>query len=298
MGVEKIISLGFSCQSKFTSNIVCGDFQSLPFDSNITTKDFVLKALDQGNGQLFMREFSELEHYQMPQEKTQGLHKDGIWFWHDFPRNGNDLADGYQASVNLVEKYAYLWKRFINRLEDRGPKRFLVSNTQKNLVEFASDQQDFTNKFGFDIGFYNNLCAALDKLGVENYRVTFLVRTLEEYRNLCNQPGTDRLDLRYGGVLNLNYNPLIASSLVSPEHQTSTLDQLCGNYDKGYVVEKANHDSVVINDGNGKAVAVGRSFYDGFIFGLVGLTDGIMKVIFENDCLIFNDAHKTTLRKL
>ena len=53
--------------------------RSMPYDWNITTKEFVLRTLTNQDGKEFTPAVEELTVYQMP-DTTQGPHKDGIFF--------------------------------------------------------------------------------------------------------------------------------------------------------------------------------------------------------------------------
>lgn len=81
----------------------------MPFDWPITTRDFILEELATGDGSGFRKDVSELELHLMPGEQIEGLHKDGVWFWHDFPRtsDGKSLRTDYREHNDLGGKYGY-----------------------------------------------------------------------------------------------------------------------------------------------------------------------------------------------
>jgi len=282
--MTKLISLGFSCQSRFLLNCISDDSPSMPFDWIITTKKFILSELLAKDGSGFCKDVSELEMHVMPGEKIEGLGKDGIWFWHDFPRTADEkyLRADYRDHNDLSGKYRYLWARFIAAITDNSErKQFIVSNSQANLVEYASSDEDFQEKFRIDSEYVRALRAGLDSLGVQNYEVTYLVRSMEEYIELTSDQANFELDIRFVGPLSLPLKPIAAAAMVAGKTNDKSIASLLGRYDSGLeIVQSSSSCAIVLNEDK-KPLAVVKMSPDCLTFCFSGGVDSV--VIARND---------------
>lgn len=121
------------------------DFIRGPFDYAIAEKSALLEALA-SNGRSLQHEAAASGMYMMPIERRQGVHSNGVYYWHDYPKADRltlhpDWAD-HTPVVN--EKYDYLWRRFAQSVTEPGEKIFVISSTQHNLPQFAADEAAFT----------------------------------------------------------------------------------------------------------------------------------------------------------
>jgi hypothetical protein len=235
------VSLGFSCQTRFSIDLFAADHRRNPFDFNISTKDAVLRGLATSGANFEHRE-PGIDIYRMTEERRRGVSCNGVYFWHDYPMDGKELASSWETNIEGVnEKYRFLWKRFASRISKHSdPVTFIVSNTQMNLGEFSTSTDDFDKKFGFDEAFYYELA---QRLGVGNRNgrsITFLSRDLSNVVSLRKELSSNEgFVIRFGGLMNLATNPLVAfSTLVNtaPERKDA-LGCLVGNYSGGARIE-------------------------------------------------------------
>ena len=91
----RLISLGLSCQTKFSIDLCSADFLSLPFDYNTTTKSFVLDAFAT-EGTSFLISLDEAIIYQMPIYRQCGILAHGTYC--GFRPNRNHLRTVFQWS--------------------------------------------------------------------------------------------------------------------------------------------------------------------------------------------------------
>jgi hypothetical protein len=226
----------------------------------------------------------------MPGEQIEGLGKDGVWFWHDFPRTPNEksLHPDYRNHNDLSGKYRYLWSRFLAAITDNSePKRFIVSNSQANLVEYASSPEDFQTKFRIDSEYVHALHAGLNSLGVRDYTVTYLVRSMEEYLELSSDPANFECDIRFVGPLSLPLKPIAASAMVAAETNNGSIASLLGNYDNGLkLVQSSSSSAILLNEQN-EPLAVARGSRDCLTFCFSGGIDSIVVALKEGDNIYF-----------
>ena len=285
-----LISLGFSCQSKLLLESVSNDSPSMPFDWNITTKEFILSELSKKDGSGFYRDVSELEMHRMPGELIEGLGKDGIFFWHDFPRTPDQkaLRADYHDYNDLGGKYRYLWARFLAAVTNEAePKRFIVSNTQANLVEYASSPEDFDRKFRIDSTFTRELRDRLSLLGARNYDITYLVRTMEEYLELSSHRAHFESDVRFVGPLSLPVKDVALAAMLAGETSNTAIENLSGKYDNGMGIVQSSSSSAILYDTQKQALAVARAGRNSYTFCFRGGVDGIVFAVKEGESLRF-----------
>jgi len=262
----------------------------MPFDWIITSKQFLLSELLSKDGRGFCKDVSELEVHLMPREKIEGLGKDGVWFWHDFPRTPDEksLRADYRNHNDLSGKYRYLWARFIATVtNDSEPKRFIVSNSQANLIEYASSPEDFQAKFGIDSAYVRALGAGLDSLGVRNYGITFLVRSMEEYLELSSDPANFTADIRFVGPLSLPVKPIALSAMIAGETSSGSIESLIGTYENGMEIVRSSLSSAILLNSQKEPIAVARASANGFTFCLAGGVDSIVFAVYEGEQIRF-----------
>ncbi len=123
----KYVSLGFSCQSRFSIDLFTADHRRNPFDFNISTKEAVLRGLTT-SGANFEHTKPEIDLYRMTEEGRSGVSCNGLYFWHDYPMDGRELASSWDTKIDGVNaKYRFLWKRFEDLLiKSPDPVTYLV----------------------------------------------------------------------------------------------------------------------------------------------------------------------------
>lgn len=242
------ISLGFSCQTRFSLDDFDCHMSRLPFDFNITKKSFLLNSFKSDGNCLVDGDFSI---YQMPVEKWQGVRRDGILYWHDFQMNGFEVMPGWQDYLPaLKQKYAYLWQRLRALLRSDGYKKIYISNTQSNLSDYTRDDSEFNEWFGLDADFYYEIRDILDAYGTKNYDITFVNRSIEASYQLSKieDGGEAGLTSRFGSALSLPFNHQFAASLIPYIHRARLRD-IAGKYTNGCVIEylSEKHAAVYID---------------------------------------------------
>jgi hypothetical protein len=211
-----LISLGFSCQTRFMIDALSPGGRRNPFDFNITGRAALVAALA-SDGASLRHGAEDAAPYRMPVEGREGIFVRGMYFWHDYPLAGDGLTlhpDWRAEIVRVNEKYAALWGRFAARLRDGGEKVLVLSNAQKNLGEFAADAADFSRRFGLGRQAFAEIAAALDAFGAKNYRLVFLSRTAAEVEETAGLRD-GRLDHRFAGPLRLRPDAATAARLLS-----------------------------------------------------------------------------------
>lgn len=266
------ISLGFSCQTRFSIDVYSADPRRNPFDFNITTKGALLAAL-RTEGRNFILAPDDAAVYKMPTSKREGVHGNGIYFWHDYAIVQNArLDDGWPGALEKTnEKYKYLWERFLKRLRDPlEEKRFIVTNTQANLLEFSSSEADYADKFGLDAAFYNALVGTLDAIGISNYRILFVARRVDEWLALRAGVKDPRFAARFGGAMRLPTHPRVARSVIEPlEARTQRLAHIAGAYTNRCAIQPAERGTSLVTRG-GKPWGEVSAELDGYLFVLDG----------------------------
>ena len=179
------ISLGFSCQSKLLIKKLNLNTLSMPYDWCIVTKNFIKKSLNSNNLNHFTPDKKLLKLYEMPFEKTQGVFKDGIWFWHDFKRLGNKINPNWKNDTNYISKYDYLFKKFLKVTKNNEiNKKFIISNAQPNLNEFTKSEKDFKKKFSINKDFLESVIESLKEKNVKNFEILTISENKKEYNEL------------------------------------------------------------------------------------------------------------------
>ena len=274
--MQRFLSLGLSCQSRFAIDSCTAAYLRCPFDFVICTRGFLLEAL-RSDGASFRHDAADSDTYRMPVEGTEGVHSKGCWFWHDYPVK-RDLAPDWREHIPEVNlKLVTLWDRFAEAARDAAvPKRFVLSNTQESLAEFAAGPAQFRERFALDLPFARDLHETMRHFGARNARVTMFVRDLEDYRALAGAadslPG---FDFVFGGVLPLMGEPVLSGTalLDLPGHllPDGGIAAIAGYYQNGGEIEAIAEDAAILcrHDAAGRtAVGAIRPCAGGFLFVL------------------------------
>lgn len=182
-----------------------GKQQRRPFDWCITEKQALILAL-RTRGRSFQHDAQSSFIYEMPVERRQGVVSNGIYFWHDYPKADRlTISPDWRDSIPRVnEKYAFLWRRFIDELQEPGEKTFVVATTQHNLAEYADNPEDFRRKFALDDIFIAELVEELTAICGERFSVLALAGSHGEAEALRGPAGFERLTVRFCGSLPLS----------------------------------------------------------------------------------------------
>jgi hypothetical protein len=210
-----LISLGYSCQTRFTIDQISPENKRMPFDFNITSRPALINAFET-DGQSLQHGEHSATVFVMRSGARHGVEVDGMYFWHDYPLQEDKilLHHEWRAKItNVNEKYTMLWKRFSALVRSDEPKTFVLSNSQRNLPDFAEDDIDFDSRFGLGKQAFLEITETLGAYGAQNYRLKFLSRSpgeLEETAELED----DRLDHRFLGPSTLRIEPVKARRLL------------------------------------------------------------------------------------
>jgi hypothetical protein len=210
------ISLGYSCQTRFTLDLVDPDQKRMPFDFNITSRPALIRAFETDGASLQHGEHS-VTVYGMKSGDREGIEVSGMFFWHDYPLDEHKVRlhrDWPSKIATVNEKYAALWRRFAGLMRSDDPKTLVLSNSQRNLPDFAEDAADFDLKFGLGRQAFAEIAGALEAFGARNYRLKFLSRSVAELKETA-ELGDDRLDHRFLGPTTLRLDPKIALPLLA-----------------------------------------------------------------------------------
>ena len=287
----KYLSLGFSCLTRFTINSISADRRAMPYDWTITTKDFVLQTLTNLDGKEFSPNIDELLLYEMPIDKTQGLGKNGIWFWHDFHRDGKLIKPNWKTNTNFSEKYKFLWQRFLILIRDKTIKKcFVASNCQSNLIEFSTQSSNFKKYFGLDSNYISSLNEKLIFAGAKNFEIIVMNRDIEDFIDISNNCNLNNIRHNYFGSLSLPFHSVAANSLISTEDTRRPLEILIGKYDNEYELASNSFDTLVILDKNKNPIGMAKNYFDGYLFSFIGGNDVIFTAIAENNVIYFSNG--------
>lgn len=243
-----LISLGYSCQTRFILEDLDGASRRMPFDFNITTRAALLRALET-DGASLQHDEDRARVFRMASDGREGIEAGGMYFWHDYPLADDklSLAEGWQREIGRVnEKYAALWSRLSALLRSDEEKTLILSNSQHNLGQFAQGDDDFSNRFGLGGQAFQDIAAALDQYGARNYRLLFLTRSIADL--VGTAPLKDsRLEHRLVGILSLRPDHRVAAS-IAPGRRTDSILSLCGPYERGeWHVRAVSRDAAIIH---------------------------------------------------
>ncbi len=266
--MRKLVSFGFSCQSRFCIDLVSADHRRLPFDYNVTTKAALLAAF-LNDGEIFgLRDEDVLEVYRTPKEGREGIHTKGVYLWHDFAVTEDlDILPNWREGLPLIrQKYAAMWGRFRSLL--RSPDEqftFVISNTQINLGEYARDFQDFSDKFRITRDFILYLKEALTAFGVRDFEILVLNRNLRDSIELNHAFPGGWFRSVFAGKLTLPTNGKLAGSVFSVgAADRAALTSVDGVYEGGWrIVPLSDHNAAITKAG--EPVGELRSMQDGYI---------------------------------
>ncbi|NQZ99378.1 MAG: GSCFA domain-containing protein [Myxococcales bacterium] len=203
-----IISLGFSCHTRFGINAVVGERHlpeetnhgpRFPFDWLVTTRDGLLNTLRQ-NGRPLWAPADELSVYYQRLIPSSGVEGDGLLFWHDYPRDADRLllSSWHESVKEVADKYRFLWARMMAVLRDPDVDKVLViSNTQSDLAGFIPDGSTFELAFGLSNAFVKSLVETLHDLGAVRFRLHLMCHSLSEKLELLSLPALDGAGVRH-----------------------------------------------------------------------------------------------------
>ena len=266
--MRKLVSLGFSCQSRFCIYLVIADHRLLPFDYNVTTKAALLAAF-RYDGEIFsLRDEDVMEVYRAPKEGREGIHTKGVYLWHDYAVTEDlKILPNWREGLPLIrQEYAAMWGRFRSLL--RSPDEqftFVISNTQINLGEYARDFQDFSDKFRITRDFILDLKEALTAFGVRDFEILVLNRNLRDSIELNHAFLASWFRSVFAGKLTLPTNGKLAASVFSVGAADSTaLTSVAGVYESGWrIVPLSDHGAAITKAG--ESVGELRSMQGGYI---------------------------------
>lgn len=287
--MKHYISLGFSCQSRFAIDSLSADHRAMPYDWLISTKAFILETLTSLDGREFTPSTGALQIHEAKSEGMQGAYGNGAWFWHDFPRNGNRLAENWRAETNHLAKYPKLWKRFLDLIRDGSRRKvFVLSNSQFNLPEFLRPPGDFSAHYGINAAYLELLNQKLEAAGAVNFEFLVLLRSLGEFIDIGQNCRLQNLDARFVGTLSLPIHIQVASSLLHPAKAGPDLDRLIGRYDNGVEIIRAPFDSLLVLAPGNVSWGVARRHFNGYLFSMVGPINSLHKAIEDDGSLYFS----------
>lgn len=267
-----------------------------PFDWCITDKRALLAGL-RTRGASFRHEpaTSELIH----RAGREGIASEGIYFWHDYPKADRRTLslDWSAATPGVNEKYAFIWQRFLDELSEPGEKMFVIATTQDNLVEFASDEQNFKVRFALDGKFIDDLALALEEVCSDGFSILALVRSLEEADAIRAQGRFEPLILRFCGPLPLKvHQPIVDLIRIASTAEVGLPLGLAGHYDSGVMIKHQSHDAARIFRQLGlHMVPWGECYALNGGKVLVSLADeqvGVFTAIFDGVRLRFSDGQE------
>lgn len=241
-----LLSLGHSCQSRFIIDAIDPSGRRMPFDFNVTTRPALIRALET-DGASLLHDEDNAAVFSTPVDGRQGLDVGGFFIWHDYPLADDrlSLAKGWQFEIARVnEKYAALWSRLSALLRADEPKTLVLSNSQHNLGQFATGDEDFARRFGLGRAAFDALVHALDGHGARNYRLLFLTRSIMEFGETTTL-ADPRLEHRFVGTLSLHPDPRVARSIMHDETGAGAA-MLSGLYDDGAWKVEARSPHVAI----------------------------------------------------
>ena len=293
--IKSFISLGFSCQTRFSLDVSCADPRRMPFDFNITTLQGLVAALE-SNGETLIHSTGNAVVFTAPKTGRQGISQSGIFFWHDYPlmTDNKTLAADWQKKLPLIQqKYQAIWTRFSALLRSRHvSKTLLVSNSQSNLGNFVTSGREFDDEFGLNGKSYEKILAALQSFEARNFDIVFLNRNLPEVIKTRTEIKDPKFRTRFFGVLPLPTNPKLSALLLaaSPELDSSIAD-LCGNYDGGRSISRSGDNTADISqtsDGLDRAIGEISAIPGGYIAVFEGLNN-VVTAFFNDTALMFSN---------
>lgn len=281
-----LISLGFSCQTRFTLDVFDCSHERLPYDFNISTRDFVIHSLLRDGAPFWEGDCSI---FAMPEAKIQGVERNGVLFWHDFDRDGPIVDKEWRSKLDIIDsKYRYLWDKFTAYARSERHKVFYISNSQCNLSDYAFSDEDYNFRFRLDTDFYLRLKNALRDFGARNFEVALLNRDIDDARALrsLSQRDGENLVSKYVGILNLPTETMIANLLIPGAHQVP-IDRICGKYTNGCFIERLDETTADVFV-EGLLWGQASSYFNGYLF--VFKSKGVIsKAAFRDGKLIFDN---------
>jgi hypothetical protein len=291
--IAMLISLGYSCQTRFMIDALHPDLKRQVFDFNITSRPALIGALATDGGSL-RHDGQTATTYTMPKEMREGVEVRGMFFWHDYPLSEDKLtlANGWSAkSEDVNSKYAMLWQRFSDVLRSDIDKTLVLSNAQHNLAQFTAGDSDFDTKFGLGRRAHDEITEALEAYGARNYRLKFLSRSLGDVEETADLQG-DRFDHHFVGTMSLRTAPELAAHLLLWPGQ-STIEMVAGAYEDGRTVVRPISGKVALifdmtGDGRTPTGAISQ-VQDGWIAGFGG-RDHVFAVASDDAGLRFSNG--------
>jgi len=289
------LSLGFSCQTRFFVDAVSVEVERLPLDYCVITKPALLRTLaDRGESFVVTRDACAI--HELPSDGAQGVHCDGVFYWHDFPRDENAkmIADWPRAIPDVNAAYRRRWSRLSRVLDDPDEEKLLVlSNSQINLPQYAENGADFRTKFGLDARFVEDLRTTLDRTGVRNHKILLLVSDILDFLKIeMNARSTDgSVEAVFVGTLDLPTHAVVSSAVqrwtagLAPGD--ADLSRLNGKYDDGILIATVSPDaSIVLRDNRPWGIA--RRFWNGFLFAFNSGVNEVCRAKYVDGELMFS----------
>ena len=260
--------------------MVSGDFRSFPFDYLISTKPFILESF-RSDGRNFQHSVDDSQIFEIPNDRQQGVHSKGAYYWHDYKRDGLAVASGWEDHIETVnQKYAALWRRFSDVVRDESiHKKFVITNSQTNLRAYCSSFDDYTNKFTINSSYIIELYKTMVDFGAKNVFMTLMFRDLPSYAETYN--GTTHLrgflEYRYTGMMcppgTREDSTLLALSVLAAglrgEEGMPRIADIAGFYEGGFqILELSTGNGIVYLRQNGETrLCAEISVYrDAFLF--------------------------------
>ena len=251
--MRRFVSLGFSCQARFSISSVGADHRRLPFDYNITTKSALLNAL-KDDGEVFkLADETAMQVFCTRQQKREGVLLDGVFFWHDFPVINEQamIANWSDGLGDVRAKYAAMWRRFRQVLAEPDTHiTFVISNSQANLGQFADTFEEFSDRYIVTPAFIHDLRAALSDLGARSFDLIVLNRYLTGSIEINEAIKADWFRSVFVGKLNLpTHQRLAVNVLARDKAGEPPLAAIEAQYQDGLRVVRLNDDSAAILKG-------------------------------------------------
>lgn len=245
------ISLGFSCQTRFMIDACAASVIRYPFDYVISTKSFVLKAIESG-GANFLRTKKNLRVYQL-RNGVIGVGFSDVYFWHEYRTPEGVVPGDWENYINAVnDKFASLWIRFSHLSKDEKLKKtFVVSNVQNDLPLYTVSPEDYKEKFGIDEAYCRLLKEIIIASGTKNFSLLFIVRDIGEaaaLRTLVQEDPTF-FDVKFIGDVKYGASGHIPASALIPlsfDQMGRDISEICGNYTNNAYIERSNWKSALI----------------------------------------------------
>jgi hypothetical protein len=248
------------------------------------------------DGRSLMPKFEDFSKYTMPKDRRQGVATNGVFFWHDFPLEPDrlTLSDNWPEYIdNLNEKSAKIWPRFADFLRASDEKMLILSNSQENLTQFATDDADFEKNFGLGPDAFRKINQTLVDFGARNFKLKFLTRHLSDMELCCQQISAPHFECQFVGAISRPFENTIASSLAYDQY--CDIGRVCGSFDGGQkLVKQASDRSALIYRNGSRGAALWGCLVampDGYLVCFNGQSK-VFKLVLDDNDLYFSNRTK------